>query len=448
MMVDLLNFLRGSVGPDGVSGKPVGVRHKDGNRTFDGIFQVQRDGQTRRWFQVKGAWDNPPPESDWQEHWYDDAAIYMAIDTSRPSRDGGPYTLLDAGAVRGSKWAARRMAVNDVFARNPYVVAFDLKTGARLKQDGPVRTWLKLAARHDTWRGIADVIELWWLTSSPTQATPAERYYYARGLGLVGFEGPDQRTYPNGVFPDFPPAVGVPVLKRKPAPWLPAMPAETPAPKPPPKPGDFYLLNPAHSFPHVIWSGYGERETPETTDPPGTMEDHFALDVVPAGGAVAPFPVVAAHAGTVVLAGWNDQGYGYLVKLDDGAGNVTLYAHLEAGSIAVQVGHTVTRGQFLGRLGATGRVTGPHLHFEYRRDGVLTNPTPLLYDTIQPEEPPVVTPDPQPEPTPEPEPPDGLPSPWLTSDELRQLIAATTRQRDALNEQIAIYQRALLRASA
>ena len=61
--LDLLDYLRGDIGPDGLNSKPVGVTHAPGQ---DGIFQVQRDGATARWFQVKGSWNDPPPASDWQ----------------------------------------------------------------------------------------------------------------------------------------------------------------------------------------------------------------------------------------------------------------------------------------------------------------------------------------------------------------------------------------------
>ena len=75
-------------------------------------------------------------------------------------------------------------------------------------------------------------------------------------------------------------------------------------------------------------------------------------------------PVVGVLAGTVVSAGW-DGAYGNDVILHHQDGTYTLYAHLS--SIAVRSGQTVTAGRQLGRSGATGNVTGPHLHFEVRR---------------------------------------------------------------------------------
>ncbi len=454
--LDLLDYLRGDIGPDGLNSKPVGVTHAPGQ---DGIFQVQRDGATARWFQVKGSWNDPPPASDWQEHWYDDDAIYMAIDTSRPPADGGPYTLLDPGAARGSKWAKRKQSVDDVTPRGPYVVDFDMKNGARTKMAGPVTTWLKLAARHDRWHGLVDVIELWWLVDSPTAAAPRERYYYARGLGLVGFEGPDHRTYPNGVFPDFPPAANIPVLKRKPAPWLPAM---SDVPPTTDTPGDDWLLNPCHNFRFYIWDNFGARLTPEPDDG-DKSEWHPAVDITFASGAVAPFPVVAARAGTVTRAGWDATGYGNLVELAHADNRKTRYAHLNEIDPKITVGAQVIISQRLGEMGWTGRVVpqgeaGRHLHFEYLIDGVAVNPRPLLRDTLP--DPVVVTPDPDPDPEPTPDPvtpppaDPGLLAGNLTIDEQRQLIAAKTAEHTALlaaaeavAAQIAIYQRALDRAT-
>jgi murein DD-endopeptidase MepM/ murein hydrolase activator NlpD len=392
-MVDLLDYMRGDVGPDGVNGKPVGVKHQPGE---DGIYQVQRDGKnSRRWFQVKGAWNNPPPQCDWEELWHDDTYVYRAIDTSRKASEGGPYTLYDTEAQRGSKWIKRNMDVGETFFRNPTVAAFDMATGVRKKVEGQAPTWIKLAAIHPRWQGIADVAELHWLLNQ-SAGSPTERYFYAKGLGLVGFTGSGMTTTPNSVFPNFPPATGIPVLVRKPATWLPAMPAE-----PAPLPADgWYLLNPCHSFRYFIWDNFGNRRTPETND--GDKEEyHPAIDITFATGEVAPYPVVAAQAGRVVASGWDDTGFGNRVKIDHGNGRTTLYGHMESIDAGITVGTQVIIGQRLGNMGTTGRSTGPHLHFEYRVDGIAYDPRPLMRDTIAaPEQPPVVVPPSEPPTTP------------------------------------------------
>lgn len=103
---------------------------------------------------------------------------------------------------------------------------------------------------------------------------------------------------------------------------------------------------------------------------------HGALDIVRPGGSRG-CPVVAAESGRVTFAGWYNSG-GYTVMIDHGNGISTLYAHMLQGSIRVSPGQRVTRGQQIGQIGATGYVTGPHLHFEVRVNGTRVNPLPYL----------------------------------------------------------------------
>lgn len=99
---------------------------------------------------------------------------------------------------------------------------------------------------------------------------------------------------------------------------------------------------------------------------------HRALDIAAPIGTL----VTAADRGVVVRAGWNDQGYGNFVVIDHNIDYVTLYAHLS--DIYVVEGQVIAPGEPLGRVGSTGNSTGPHLHFEIRDFGRLTNPIPLL----------------------------------------------------------------------
>lgn len=82
--------------------------------------------------------------------------------------------------------------------------------------------------------------------------------------------------------------------------------------------------------------------------------------------------VHAAAGGTVTSAGFNAGGYGNMVDIDHGGGYLTKYAHLSA--INVSVGQQVGAGQVIGLEGSTGHSTGPHVHFEIRVNGSVTNP--------------------------------------------------------------------------
>jgi murein DD-endopeptidase MepM/ murein hydrolase activator NlpD len=81
--------------------------------------------------------------------------------------------------------------------------------------------------------------------------------------------------------------------------------------------------------------------------------------------------IYATAAGTVVKAGW-DGGYGQMVEIDHGDGLATRYGHMS--QIGVRVGQRVRAGQVIGRVGSTGRSTGPHLHYETRVNGEAVNP--------------------------------------------------------------------------
>ena len=85
---------------------------------------------------------------------------------------------------------------------------------------------------------------------------------------------------------------------------------------------------------------------------------HPALDIA------APYgtPIHAAAAGVVTFAGWRNNGGGYQVWISHGSGLYTTYNHMS--SVAVSAGASVGRGDFIGRVGATGAATGPHCHFE------------------------------------------------------------------------------------
>jgi len=95
---------------------------------------------------------------------------------------------------------------------------------------------------------------------------------------------------------------------------------------------------------------------------------HFGLDFgVPVGT-----PVKSTQAGKVVYSGWNNEGYGNLVIVENGPYR-TYYAHLSG--LPLNVGDQVSAGQVIGLSGNTGNSTGPHLHYEIRINRVPIDPT-------------------------------------------------------------------------
>ncbi|MDR0673586.1 MAG: M23 family metallopeptidase [Zoogloeaceae bacterium] len=102
---------------------------------------------------------------------------------------------------------------------------------------------------------------------------------------------------------------------------------------------------------------------------------HEGLDFVAPYGA----PVLAAAGGVVVNAGYHHE-FGNLVEINHGGELITRYAHMSA--IKVTAGATVQRGQQVGELGSTGRSTGPHLHFEVRKNGSPLNPSDFLASSL------------------------------------------------------------------
>jgi murein DD-endopeptidase MepM/ murein hydrolase activator NlpD len=88
-------------------------------------------------------------------------------------------------------------------------------------------------------------------------------------------------------------------------------------------------------------------------------------------------PVRAAMSGTVTFAGWRG-GYGNAVVLTHAGGYTTLYGH--ASALKVTAGQTVHQGDVIALVGSTGLSTGPHLHYELRRDGVAIDPGAFLDD--------------------------------------------------------------------
>ena len=116
-----------------------------------------------------------------------------------------------------------------------------------------------------------------------------------------------------------------------------------------------------------ISSGFGVRSDPIE----GGAAFHPGLDFKGPRGA----PIYAAAAGTVSFAGVR-SGYGNCVEISHGNGLVTRYAHMSR--IEARLGEQVRAGTPIGKIGSTGRSTGPHLHFEVRINDRPVNPRPFL----------------------------------------------------------------------
>ena len=126
------------------------------------------------------------------------------------------------------------------------------------------------------------------------------------------------------------------------------------------------IRKPIEGEPDLV-SGFGVRQDPFT----GSPAMHTGLDLRGEPGD----PVRAAADGTVTAAGWSG-GYGRVVDIDHGHGLSTRYGHLSA--IDVHVGQFIKTGQVLGKVGSSGRSTGPHLHYETRIRGEAVDPQKFL----------------------------------------------------------------------
>ena len=122
-------------------------------------------------------------------------------------------------------------------------------------------------------------------------------------------------------------------------------------------------------------SGYGYRRDPIY----GTSKFHEGMDFSSPIGT----PVYATGNGTVTNASWKSQ-YGNLIEISHGYNYTTRYAHLS--EILVKPRQAVKRGDLIGKVGNTGKSTGPHLHYEVRFRGQPQNPVNYYFYDLTPEE--------------------------------------------------------------
>lgn len=126
---------------------------------------------------------------------------------------------------------------------------------------------------------------------------------------------------------------------------------------------------------YTMSSGYGYRRDPIY----GSAKFHEGLDFAAATGT----PVFATADGKVEFAE-RTGGYGNCIDINHGYNYLSRYAHLS--DILVKAGENVKRGQMIGRVGSTGKSTGPHLHYEVRFNGEAQNPVNYYFMDLGPEE--------------------------------------------------------------
>ena len=114
----------------------------------------------------------------------------------------------------------------------------------------------------------------------------------------------------------------------------------------------------------TITSRYGERSSIRSSS-------HTGLDIAVSAGT----PIKAAASGTVIFSGYKGS-YGYLIKIQCDNGYEMWYGHCS--KLYAKSGQRVSAGDKIAAVGSTGNSTGPHLHFEIRKDGKTLNPQKYL----------------------------------------------------------------------
>ena len=120
---------------------------------------------------------------------------------------------------------------------------------------------------------------------------------------------------------------------------------------------------------HFIWPVRGK--VTQEFGMRGTVK-HGGIDISAPMGT----PIRASSSGKVIYSGNEIEGFGNIIIIKHSQGFITVYAHNETNYVAE--GEKVERGQIIGRVGNTGRTSGPHLHFEIRKNNRIVNPRLLL----------------------------------------------------------------------
>jgi murein DD-endopeptidase MepM/ murein hydrolase activator NlpD len=123
-------------------------------------------------------------------------------------------------------------------------------------------------------------------------------------------------------------------------------------------------------------SGYGYRIDPQYK----VRKMHRGMDFTAKTGT----PIYATGDGKILKVERKRSGYGYCVRINHGYNYVTLYGHMS--KINVRLGQKVKRGDVIGYVGNTGKSSGPHCHYEVRKNGKAINPVNFYFNDLSPEE--------------------------------------------------------------
>jgi hypothetical protein len=192
--IDMLDYIRGD-------GRVYDVEFQFPGHTWEsGVERMQTQIEGRRFFQVKGG----PGATDhnWEELWYDNQYIRRGTDIS-PSED--EYYTIEEDGEYGQKWIPRIVRVGDKHLAVPLVIFRYKSNGQNVSGKDPYRFehWIELKKIHASYTfesGITlnDVVEIWgYLDDAGKFGLNFERYFYARGFGLVGWTDPTKnwRSY-------------------------------------------------------------------------------------------------------------------------------------------------------------------------------------------------------------------------------------------------------------
>jgi len=123
-----------------------------------------------------------------------------------------------------------------------------------------------------------------------------------------------------------------------------------------------------NDYTSFVNSKFGKRNHPVYK----VVRNHTGVDIAEPKGT----PVYSAGNGKIVKTGYN-KGYGYYIEVEHSHKFVTLYGHLS--KILVKKGQQVVCGEHIGNVGSTGVSTGPHLHYEVKKNGIYLNPEDWCY---------------------------------------------------------------------